>query len=68
MSRTDFETEIIIMEDVVFIEFLMQQKLLNEQFICEFCRNNLIMCNYLKVSDGSAWHCLISGCVGYKKS
>lgn len=67
MSRTDFESEIIIMEEEEFRRFLMHQKLLNEQVNCEICESNLIICKYEKVSDGFAWHCLVSSCLAYKK-
>lgn len=67
MSRTDLEQSLIKISQENLMRLLRREKLLMNKFICDKCKHEMKLCNYVKVIDGISWRCLSKGCISYKK-
>ncbi|KAG0439078.1 hypothetical protein DMUE_2682 [Dictyocoela muelleri] len=63
----DFLKRTYLMNNLDFIQFLFQYRLLKSSILCVGCNNHMKFVTFKRRADGFAWRCFNRTCVEYEK-
>ncbi|KCZ77039.1 hypothetical protein H311_01954 [Anncaliia algerae PRA109] len=67
MNLELLEEKILLMNDLEFIYFLMDERLILREVTCILCLNFMVLKECKKYIEGYCWRCCNSHCKLYKK-